>query len=130
MAFRLIKEVRDKILEWTTRDTLKKAELYLLQSDKKVAMANALVQKGKDKEALEVMLAAEQYFLKIPKVLEMSKKQGSSPSGDLVGRLKLSNSKHKEEAETFLKDLPQGQQEAIAEIIRLNQEAKKALDPL
>ncbi len=125
-----IKEIRDKILELVTRDNLKKAELYLLFSDKKVAMAESLAQKGKDKQALSIFYEGEQYSQKIPKLIDTSKKQGVGPSTDFVQRIKLSNAKHQEVAETFLKDLPQGQSEMINQILDLNKQIKVEIDKL
>jgi len=124
------KKVRDKILELTTRDNLKKAELYLLFSDKRIAMAMVLLKNGKDKYALTAFKQGEDYFLKIPKLLEMSKKQGVSASSDFIQRLKLSNAKHKEVGETLLKDLPQGQNETINESLIINEKIKKKLEKL
>ena len=124
------KKVRDKILELTTRDNLKKAELYLLFSDKRIAMAMVLLKNGKDKYALTAFKQGEDYFLKIPKLLEMSKKQGVSASSDFIQRLKLSNAKHKEVGQTLLKDLPQGQNEIINEALIINEEIKKTIEKL
>ena len=124
------KKVRDKILELTTRDSLKKAELYLLFSDKRIAMAMVLLKNGKDKYALTAFRQGEDYFLKIPKLLEMSKKQGVSASSDFIQRLKLSNAKHKEVGQTLLKDLPQGQNEIINEALIINEEIKKTIEKL
>ena len=124
------KKVRDKILELTTRDSLKKAELYLLFSDKRIAMAMVLLKNGKDKYALTAFRQGEDYFFKIPKLLEMSKKQGVSASSDFIQRLKLSNAKHKEVGETLLKDLPQGQNETINESLIINEKIKKKLEKL
>lgn len=125
-----LKEIRDYILEWTTRDTVKKAELYLLFSDKRVAMAASLAKSGKDKQSVMAFLKGEKYFAKIPPLLEISRKQGVSPSGDLIQRLKLSNAKHKELGETLLKDLPQGQNEEINRILQMNLEIKKKIEKL
>ncbi|OGK14235.1 hypothetical protein A3C98_00560 [Candidatus Roizmanbacteria bacterium RIFCSPHIGHO2_02_FULL_37_15] len=125
-----IKEVRDKILELTTRNNLKKAELYLLFSDKRVGMAMSLAKNGKDKQAVKAFLQAEQYFLKIPSLMETSKKQGVSASSDLIQRLKLSNAKHKETGEGFLKDLPQGQNEGVNDALDLNQQIKRKIEKL
>ena len=124
------KKVRDKILELTTRDSLKKAELYLLFSDKRIAMAMVLLKNGKDKYALTAFRQGEDYFLKIPKLLDVSKKQGASASSDFIQRLKLSNAKHKEVGETLLKDLPQGQNEIINEALIINEEIKKTIEKL
>lgn len=121
------KILRDRILEFATRDYLKKADLYLLYSDKRVAMSLALAKKGKDKQALVTLSKAEKYFLKTPPLLKTSKKQGVNPTADLVNRLKLSNAKHKEIIENFLKELPQGQTEFINQILKLNEEVRKEL---
>lgn len=125
-----LKTIRDKFMEWTTRDNIKKAELFLLFSDKRVAMTQELIKKGKDKQALDIFLQGEQYFQKIPKILETSEKQGVSPSADLIQRLRLSNAKHKEVAETLLKNLPQGESAEINQILDLNKQINKELEKL
>jgi hypothetical protein len=123
-----VKIIRDRILEFTTRDNIKKAELYLLLSDKRVSMAMALVKKGKDKMAVTTFAKGEKYFFKIPKIIKASKEQGVGASSDFIQRLKLSNAKHRELLETLLKDLPTGQNEEINDIIRINQELKEELE--
>lgn len=125
-----LKKIRDKILEWTTRDSLKKAQLYLLYSDKRLAMALALVKNGKEKHALTAYTQGEQYFLKIPPLLEASKKQGVSAPSEFIEKLKLSNAKHKEIGRMFLKDFPQGQSEAIRNALILNEQIRKKIEKL
>ena len=49
-----VKIVRVRINEFMTRDQLKKAEIYLLYSDKRVAMAMALTKKGKNNKGQEI----------------------------------------------------------------------------
>jgi len=93
-------------------------------------MTMALLKNGKDKYALTAFRQGEDYFFKIPKLLEMSKKQGVSASSDFIQRLKLSNAKHKEVGETLLKDLPQGQNETINESLIINEKIKKKLEKL
>lgn len=121
------KVVRDRILEFTTRDTIKKAELYLLLSDKRLAMAMDLSVKGKDKLAVTTFSKAEKYFEKIQDLLITSKKQGVSPSADFINRLKMSNIKHRQIGEMFLKELPQGQADTIESSLELNGRIKKRL---
>lgn len=125
-----IKEVRDKVLEWTTRDSIKKSELYLLFSDKRVAMAMVLAKNGKDRYAVSTFSQGESYFFKIPPLVETSRKQGVTAPSDFILRLKLSNTKHKEVGETLLRDLPQGQNESIQKALDLNQEIKKKIEKL
>lgn len=125
-----LKICRDRILEFATRDYIKKSELYLLYSDKRTAMAINLVKKGKEKLALTTLSKAEKYFFKIPFLLKESKKQGVNPPDELVNKLKLSNAKHKEIIEGFFKDLPQEQTDLISGILKINGETKKELDTL
>lgn len=125
-----LKAIRDRLTDWLTRDHFKKAQLYLLYSDKRVAMAQFLVKKGKITLAISTFSKGEKYFLKIPKILNEAKRQGSSPPPGFIERLKLANSKHKEVAESFLKELPQGPSDQIISIIRLNEEIKNQLEKL
>jgi len=125
-----VKIIRDRILEFATRDNIKKAELYLLFSDKRIAMAFALAKKGKSSLAITTLSKAEKYFLKIPSLLVNSKKQGVSPSSEFVQKLKLSNAKHKEIAESLFRELPQGETSAMTEIINLNWQINKELEKL
>lgn len=128
--FFFIKEIRDKVLELTTRDSLKKAELYLLFSDKRSAMAIGLAKTGKDRHAVKAFLQGEEYFSKIAPLLDTSKKQGVSASSDFVQRIKLSNAKHKEIGEGLLKDLPQGQNETVNRALELNKQTKRKIEKL
>jgi len=125
-----IKAIRDQVLIFGTRDNVKKAQLYLLLSDKRIAMAVALAKKGKEKQAIDVAGKAEKYFVKIPQLLVDAKKQGSGSSSEFIQTLKLSNAKHKELLNTFLKDLPQGLTDSINEVIRINGQVKKSLETL
>ncbi len=125
-----LKAARDQLLDFVTRDNFKKAELYLLFSDKQIAMAQFLAKKGKNSLAISSLSKGEKYFLKITQVLTESKKQGSSPPSGFVEKLKLANSKHKEVAESLLKEIPQGAGHPIVEIIKLNEEIKSQLEKL
>lgn len=126
----IVKAIRDQLLIFGTRDNIKKAELYLLLSDKRIAMAVALAKKGKEKQAIEVAGKAEKYFIKIPQLLTDAKKQGSgNPPGSIV-TLKLSNAKHREILETFLKEFPQGLSDSINGILLINQQIEKSLEKL
>src|SRR3989344_2585422 len=73
----MVKIVRDRITEFLTRESLKKAQLYLLYSDKRLAMAIALAHKGKNTQAIDAVSKGEKYFLKIVPILKDAKKQGN-----------------------------------------------------
>lgn len=126
----LLKKIRDKVLELTTRDSLKKAELYLVFSDKRVAMALSLAKSGKEKMTVTAYSEAEEYFAKIPPLLAESKKQGVSASSEFILKLKLSNAKHREIGGSLLRDLPQGLSGEINKSIDLNQQLKKKVEKL
>jgi hypothetical protein len=123
----IFKQLRDTFFEFTTRDNLKKADIYLTFSDKHMAMAQELAAKGKDQLSVKTLKKGEEYFLKIPSLLIASKKQGAAPSEDFVQKLHQSNVKHREVMEEILKDLPQGQAEELAQVIELNDEASQKL---
>ncbi len=124
----IVKAIRDNLLVLATRDNVKKAELYLLLSDKRVAMAVVLAKKGKEKQAIEVAGKSEKYFVKIPQLLIDAKKQGAGASSEFVTTLKLSNAKHREILENFLKELPQGLSDSINSVIIINEQIKKSLE--
>lgn len=125
-----VKITRDRITEFLTRDNLKKAQLYLLYSDKRAAMAVALAQKGKNSQAIDALSKAEKYFLKIAPLLKEAKKQGTSPDSSFVETLKLSNSKHAELTGELIKTLPTGFDEQLRQIEALNLQVKKDLESL
>jgi hypothetical protein len=122
-----VKTVRDRIIDWVTRDNIKKAEYYLLFSDKRVAMAESLARKGKDNLAISTYSKAEKYFQKIIGLLTEAKKQGASPNSEFINNLRLSNRKHYEVGQILLKILPQGSSEEINQVLKMNQEIKQQL---
>ena len=126
----ILKAIRDQLIVFGTRDNVKKAQLYLLLSDKRIGMAITLSKKGKEKQAIEVAGKAEKYFFNISQLLIDAKKQGSGSSSEFVQTLKLSNAKHKEILDSFLKNLPQGLNDSINGVIKINEQVKKSIDTL
>lgn len=126
----LLKTTRDKIQVFLTRDNLKKAHLYLLYSDKRLAMAQALEKKGKTSLALSTLSKGEKYFLKIPPLLEQASEQGTSPSAEFVDIVKTSNDKHKEVITEMLQEIPQGSHESLNEIMKITQSGEDQMRAL
>lgn len=126
----IFKAGRDKVMEFFTRDNIKKAELYLLFSDKRVKMAQELATKGKNNLAISTFSKAEKYSLKIPPLLRASKEQGVSPTDALLDRLKRSNEKHEEIYTELLETLPEGEQEGLSQIGELNLQVSNELSTL
>ena len=121
------KVVRDRIWAFSTRDNLKKVDVYILFSDKR---AKALSNKGKIDLAISTMSKSEKYFLKIPSLLKDSKEQGVAPSQELLDEAKASNNKHKEIIQELLKKAPEGEQNRITEIMKINETSQKLLEDL
>ena len=126
----ILKAIRDQLVIFGTRENVKKAHLYLLLSDKRIAMAIALSKKGKEKQAIDIAGKAEKYFFNIPQLLIDAKKQGSGSSSEFIQTLKLSNAKHREILDSFLKDFPQGLNDSINGVIKINEQVKNAVDRL
>ncbi len=125
-----LKITRDRITEFFTRDPIKKAQLYLLYSDKRAAMALALARKGKNQLSLSTFSKGEKYFLKIPSLLQSAKKQGNQAPSSFIELLKLANAKHNELIGELIKILPDGSQKEIDQLLLLNQSIKKELETL
>lgn len=125
-----IKIVRDRITEFLTRDNIKKAQLYLLYSDKRVAMSQALAKKGKNSQAIDALSKGEKYFLAIPELLSTAKKQGSSAPSSFIETLKLSNAKHKEIIGDLIKTLPTGLTEQLNQVGLMNDKIRHDLEGL
>ena len=60
-----LKVIRDRVTEFLTRDNVKKAQLYLLDSDKRVAMSMVFVKMGKNSQSIEAFSKGEKYFLQM-----------------------------------------------------------------
>jgi hypothetical protein len=126
----LTKVIRDRITDFLTRDNLKKAELYLLYSDKRAAMSLILANKGKNQLAIDTFIKGEKYFLKISDLLKSAKKQGAQAPSSFIETLKLSNTKHKELIEELIKTLPQGLNQSLTQLSDLNQRVKSEIESL
>lgn len=125
-----IKESRDRILDFLTRDPLKKAELNLLFSDKRVSMSLELSKKRKWNQAAKTLLIAEKYFQKIPAIIVAVNKQGVNPSGDFLERIRLANNKHREIIIDLINDAPQAQKQNLQEALIINKQISKAISSL
>ncbi|MCS6956509.1 MAG: DUF5667 domain-containing protein [Patescibacteria group bacterium] len=125
-----LKIIRDRINEFLVRDYLKKAQLYLNYSDKRVAMALALAKKGKHQASISAFSKAEKYFEKIIFLLKEAKKQGNQAPSSFLELVKLSNAKHNELIGEIMKLSPQGLQEDINQLFDLNLKIKKELETI
>ncbi len=124
------KEMRDSLLVFTTRDNVKKAQLYLHMSDKHMAIALQLAQKGKGDLSKKELLRAEEYFLEIPPLLKEAKDQGAASSTEFTSKLKESNAKHKLVITEVMKEVSGAEIETFKTIIDKNIQAQKEIQQL
>ncbi len=117
-----IKRLRDSILIFTTRDTLKKAELYHHLSDKHIAGAVQMEDMGKEQLAIKELERSQKLFSKVPPLLKISKTQGVGPTNDFIMRLYQSNAKHEELITEILKKSTQENIETLENLLQLNKE--------
>jgi len=127
----IFKQIRDRVQEFLIRDNLSKAEYLLTSSDKRAHIALILTEKGKTRQAVEVLIDAEQKALSIPPLLRRSKEQGVAAGESFIYTLKLSNAKHKEIIGELVKLIPQGQDaDVLNAILELNQRVATELTHL
>src|SRR3989338_11261266 len=91
--FYKLKVLRDKIMLGLIQDPMKKVEYHLLLADKRIQMANILVNKGKTELAKETALKGEnEYTLLVFLLKDVQKK----PNKVLFDKLELAALKHQE----------------------------------
>jgi hypothetical protein len=125
-----VKVMRDNLLDFLTRDFLKKAELNLLFADKKIVMAQELAKKNKWSMVKKTISEAESHYQKIINALTTSKKQGTTASGDFILKVKLSNEKHREIIENLLKLAPSSDATYFEQILQTNKQISQKLAKL
>lgn len=95
-----LKTLRDKILIFFTNDGIKKTQLNLLLSDKRLMMGEILWEKGNSELSISTITKAEKYLLNTSLELVTLKKQDKLPPG-LADKVALAAKKHTE----IIKDL-------------------------
>lgn len=95
-----VKMIRDRVVELLTSDSVKKANFYLLQADKRTASALMLYEKGDDRLA-ETTLTKAQKYLEKSLVKAQEAKNAGKDVGDIFARIKDSSTKQKQEIENL-----------------------------
>ncbi|SRR6266404_193391 len=90
-----LKALRDRVWLTVTVNPAKKADLYLLLADKRLADSQLLFEKGKADLGISVLTKAEKYLENARKEEEIAKKEGMDTSGFLK-RFVLATLKHRE----------------------------------
>jgi len=98
------KKLRDWLLITFNRHPLKKAELYLLFSDKKIGMSDLLLEKRKLELAVDILVESQSDILKSASILPSLTQKSMLPAG-LPDKIELATKKHKEIINADFKDL-------------------------
>jgi hypothetical protein len=91
-----VKQARDLILDKLIMDPVKKAEFYILQGDKRIAMGVALDASGKNSLGEQVISKGEKYMNNAVQSLLGLKSQGKEVPAFTVDHLSQSLAKHAE----------------------------------
>lgn len=115
-----LKKMRDSVWVFFTRDSMKKAELLLLLSDKKIVMAQVLADKGKWERALEIAQDSEEDVTRMITALEMAKRIGYAPSADFRMKAQKSSTKHLKMMKDFMRKADPAYKPAFEELMKRN----------
>lgn len=89
-----LKRLRDSLMEMLISDPMKKAEFYLLQADKRLAMALAYEEKKQTTSVLSMITEDANYYKKLTGILSEQEKQTVPVPGYLVSKIRSSLQKH------------------------------------
>jgi len=117
-----LKAVRDRLIEFFTRDMSKKAELYLLYADKRIYMAQMLAEQKDWELAEETASKAEKYLLKVRDSAEASKQMGGAPDVTFSPKIKQAAAKHQQVLKDMIKKSPKEQQNGLKSSQKINSE--------
>lgn len=124
-----LKNFRDLLLDKLIVDPIRKSEFYLLQSDKKLAMMIAFIEKGNIPRAEEVLEKSGKHMEQSIGGLMTLKSQGKAVSGDIVDRITRALVKHEEVLTEFIQKAQGNEKEnfsaALERVKKLQGEAGK-----
>jgi hypothetical protein len=125
-----MKNMRDKILIFFSRDLLKKSQLKLLLSDKHLVMGQILSGMGKNELSVKTLTHGEKYLLESVYHLSELKKTGTIPV-NLTDKYALAAKKHQE----VIVEMKEGTsdndfQKELVEVFNLNVQASEQISLL
>lgn len=115
-----LKNMRDTLLEWFTRDLNKKAELYLLYADKRIWMAQMLGDQNEWELAEKTADKAENYLFKSKEAIEQSREIGGAPNISFMAKLKKAPYKHYEILRGLVSKAPSSNRAGLRQSIKIN----------
>lgn len=114
--FWFIKALRDKVWVQLTRDPVKRAQLLLLFADKRISMAQELIQKGEGELGVSTAVKAEQYLEEAFTQYREAEKLGID-TADFLQKLTRASLKHREMLEEFKNIAPNDAKPVIVETL-------------
>lgn len=115
-----IKEVRDELLIFFSKDHITRAQYNLLLSDKKTKAGEFLVEERKYQLAGETFLYAEKDYGEALKSIKSALDLGDQANVEFVGKLTRSNLKHARVMQAALLKFPRSLQAEIRAALQLN----------
>jgi hypothetical protein len=116
-----LKAARDKLQYFVTADSLKKAELALLYSDKRLGASGMLLENKKPETAMTVLLKGEKYLEIAAKEEALARKNGVD-TADFLIKLTNASLKHREYIERVI--LPNTPEAIRPEIVKAEDYSK------
>lgn len=89
-----LKALRDWIFERLITDPMRKSEFYILQSDKRLAMASAFMDQAKHEEAADSVTESKEFMRKAIDAVKGVRAGGAEIPGHILDRLERSVLKH------------------------------------
>jgi len=111
-----LKVVRDKAWVLANSDPLRKADVLLLLSDKRLLMGKGIVEKGKMDLGVSVLVKSGMYLDDSLKMVEMAQRKGMSTS-EFLGRFSLASLKHREVLEIIYNLVPEDGRPVVSKLI-------------
>ena len=122
-----LKVLRDKITALLISEPMKKAEFYLLQTDKGILATAILVDKGEIKLAQETALKSEHNMTLLTYEL---KKLTKRPSSDFIGKMKTASLKHQEVLNSLIKRVTPDEQKTFAAVVNFSKTNLQTIEKL
>lgn len=117
-----IKSVRDGMMEFMTRDNVRKAELHLLMADKHLRSAQLLSSYRSYPYVAPALLRSQQYFAKSIKDAIAAKQQGSAAPDEFIQKMKRSDQKHDEVLKQIKSSVPSSDLDTYDQAVRLHKQ--------
>lgn len=119
-----IKMFRDKILFILTTDPLKKAELSLLYSDKRLGAGKVLIEGGKTPLGLSTLEKGEKYLAKATSEMQSAQKRGEDIT-TFKEKFNRAAIKHREVLESLKNRIPDESKPILDNLIKYSQAVEK-----